>query len=534
MSIVGRLLDLLFPARAAWAAACEAAQSGDARRLRGIAETTPKVLSMRDKDGHALAHYATTCGNADCLRIVADMNPESLRGEDYDDDTPANIAAVNGYAECLKVVADAAPELLAKENSRDYPPAHEAARHGHADCLRVIADVAPDLFSRVRNGYTPAHRAVMDGHAEALDVIAKTAPDTMSVKDESMMMTPAHLATMGDHAEVLRVIARIAPETMSSADLDDRTPAHLAAMRDHAEALKVIAKTAPEAMSITDLDNRTPAQVASEMKACECLRIIENLGLLNAPTPDHNRIAPDVGQVQVFDGMEMVWCPPGTFKMGSFLVAEESPPHEVTLTKGFWIGKFVVTKAQWKAVMGNEPWNKRGKQEEILKDMDSPAVCVSWDEAQRFAEGLGQAWRLPTEAEWEYACRAGTTTDYSFGEDYHEDIVDQLSDYAWISENAAAVGKGFAHRVGQKQPNPWGLYDMYGNVNEWCQDMFDDYRAAPVTDPLREETQWDIECRVVRGHSWFDPSGWCRSAKRDRNHDYHTSTYYGFRVVRDE
>ena len=144
----------------------------------------------------------------------------------------------------------------------------------------------------------------------------------------------------------------------------------------------------------------------------------------------------------------------------------------VTLTQPFGLGKYEVTQGQWKSVMGTEPWEG---QSSVQIGEDNPATYVSWDDATEFCkkltqrESTGEEYRLPTEAEWEYACRAGTTTAYSFGDDEK-----QLGEYAWFNGNALDVDEKYAHAVGLKKPNPWGLHDMHGNVAEWCSDWYDE------------------------------------------------------------
>ncbi len=163
----------------------------------------------------------------------------------------------------------------------------------------------------------------------------------------------------------------------------------------------------------------------------------------------------------------MVWIPAGTFMMGRYSGEQDSdstedPQHHVTLSQGFWMGKYELTKAQWTAVMGTEPWSGH---DNVLDDPASPAVYVSWDDAQAFITALnsytGRTFRLPTEAEWEYACRAGTTTRFYWGDDPSYPMGD---DYCWWTYNAWDVGEEYAHGVGQKLPNAFDLYDMSGNV----------------------------------------------------------------------
>jgi formylglycine-generating enzyme required for sulfatase activity len=209
--------------------------------------------------------------------------------------------------------------------------------------------------------------------------------------------------------------------------------------------------------------------------------------------------------------MKLVLIPAGKFMMG-----EEKDRHEVTISKPFYIGVTEVIQPQYQAIMGTNPSNFKGA--------TKPVESVPWDDATEFCKKLSektrQAVRLPTEAEWEYACRAGTATAFSFG-----DADSALGDYAWYSAN-----RGFdtTHPVGQKKPNAWGLYDMHGNVFEWCADWYGDYPKGAVTDPQGPASGTN---RVLRGGCWeYDPA-LCRSASRyiylpGLRHDY-----YGFRVV---
>jgi len=205
----------------------------------------------------------------------------------------------------------------------------------------------------------------------------------------------------------------------------------------------------------------------------------------------------------------------GKFTMGSPASEtgrdSDETQKSVTIDKDFYMGESEVTQAQWKAVMGTTPW----KGEEFVKEGDAyPATFVSWDDAQAFMEKVskltGKKVRLPSEAEWEYACRGGTTTAYSFG-----DSDRNLSDYAWYDKNAKDIGERYAHEVKTKKPNPWGLYDMHGNVWEWCEDRY------------------DAASRVLRGGSWINYPGLCRSALRLRNTPDNRNISNGFRVVLD-
>jgi len=219
--------------------------------------------------------------------------------------------------------------------------------------------------------------------------------------------------------------------------------------------------------------------------------------------------------------MKLVLIPAGKFMMGSpdseqGLSKVEGPQHEVTISKPFYMGVTEVTQAQYKAVMGTNPSDFIGA--------TNPVDSVSWNEATEFCNKLSvkarQAARLPTEAEWEYACRAGTQTAFSFGDDSAA-----LGDYAWWVGNSG----NRTQPVGQKKPNAWDLCDMHGNVMEWCADWWrGDYPKGMVTDP---EGPASGNHRVLRGGNWFDKPYFCRSAYRSSCLPDLRGSMYGFRVV---
>ena len=191
--------------------------------------------------------------------------------------------------------------------------------------------------------------------------------------------------------------------------------------------------------------------------------------------------------------------------------------HRVIISKDFYLGKYLVTQAQWEAVMEDNPSQFKGAK--------WPVENVSWEDCQQFIERLNyqtgkNIYRLPTEAEWEYACRAGSVTAYSFGDDKK-----RLGEYGWYSANSG----GETHPVGQKTPNPWGFYDMYGDVWEWCKDWYAPYPGGLVTDPQGPSSGSE---RVLRGGGWFDGAMRCRSGFRSYfSPDFHCS-FFGFRLAR--
>lgn len=210
--------------------------------------------------------------------------------------------------------------------------------------------------------------------------------------------------------------------------------------------------------------------------------------------------------------MEFVCIPAGEFSMGSnFGEADEKPVHPVTISRSFELGKFEVTQAQWEAITRSNRSQFKGP--------NLPVENVSWDDVQGFIEMLNQrdskyVYRLPTEAEWEYAARAGSKGEYA-------GVLDSL---AWYDGNSG----GTTHSVGQKQPNAWGLFDMHGNVWEWCQDFYGDYPCGAVTDPTGIASG---SLRVNRGGSWNSPAANCRSASRLHSSPGDRAYYLGFRLL---
>jgi len=218
--------------------------------------------------------------------------------------------------------------------------------------------------------------------------------------------------------------------------------------------------------------------------------------------------------------MELVLILPGSFDMGSEKGhLAEKPVHKVTIKKAFYIGMYEVTQEQWQAIMGANS--------SIFKDPKKPVEMVTWQACQDFVRKLSEKtnrkFSLPSEAEWEYACRAGTTTEYCFGDDEAG-----LGEYAWFSGNAGNM----THVVGQQKPNKWGLFDMHGNVWEWCEDVgHDSYEGGAPTDGSAWVEVGNQGGLVLRGGSWGTYPGGCRSAYRLRPPPWYEGGVIGVRVV---
>ncbi len=252
-------------------------------------------------------------------------------------------------------------------------------------------------------------------------------------------------------------------------------------------------------------------------------------------------------------GMKLKLIPAGTFMMGSPVdekgSEDDERQHQVTISQPYYMGVYEVTQAQYQKVMGKNPSYYQGDavaikipakkhpqtgrtlEEAKIVPVDTsnrPVELVSWEDAVAFCEKLsslpseraaGRVYRLPTEAEWEYACRAGSKTAYSFGTD-----ASSLDDYAWYESNS----DGQTHAVGQKLPNAWGLYDMHGNVFEWCMDRYGDYPRGSVTDPVGASSG---SYRVYRGGGWYRTAESCRSASRNGGSPSIRDYSLGFRVT---
>jgi endoglucanase len=242
------------------------------------------------------------------------------------------------------------------------------------------------------------------------------------------------------------------------------------------------------------------------------------------PKEDKTKSPPKELTVDLGGGvkLEMVLIPAGEFMMGSpdsdkSAASDEKPQHRVRITKPFYLGKYPVTQEQWTALMGDNP--------SYFKGPKNPVEEVSWDDCLQFLRRLnekagGGTWQFPTEAQWEYACRAGSTTKYCFGDDESG-----LGEYGWYDKNSG----GKPHSVGEKKPNAWGLYDMHGNIWQWCEDWYDSgyYAHSPTDDPAGPATGSE---RVSHGGCWFSPARSARSANHGRIEPEHRGSHLGFRV----
>jgi formylglycine-generating enzyme required for sulfatase activity len=306
------------------------------------------------------------------------------------------------------------------------------------------------------------------------------------------------------------------------------TDAQGATLRQHImAALEELQQRAKGPVLLGDITTRLPVQYPSEelRRALERMRyeglihfegvFVENSSVIWLPPPKD--IAPHITNSI---GMEFVLIPAGQFLMGSDDGYRDEPPiHKVTISQPFFLSIYAVTQREGEAVMGNNPSAFKGAP-------NRPVEMVSWQDVQEFIRKLhtregGTKYRLPTEAEWEYAAHAGSTTAYSFG-----DNPSYLREYVWYNENS----NNMTHPVGQLKPNAWGLYDVYGNVREWVQDWYGDYSAGSVKDPQGRSSG---SLRVVRSSRWCDNAWSCRSAARAHGSPDSNDGVIGFRLLRE-
>jgi formylglycine-generating enzyme required for sulfatase activity len=226
-------------------------------------------------------------------------------------------------------------------------------------------------------------------------------------------------------------------------------------------------------------------------------------------------------------GIDFVLIPAGSFMMG--LSPEELlhsrytnalPKHPVRVSRPFYMSRHEITQRQWRVVMGENPSHFKGK--------DRPVENITWHQVQEFIRRLNlrdhtRSYRLPTEAEWEYACRAGSVTQFCFGDDR-----EKLDRYGWYCRNSDFE----THPVGKLRPNDWGLYDMHGNAAEWCQDWYEGYPRTGVfrSDPSGPASGTE---KIIRGGAWDQAASFCRSAARSRNVTNDGSVLVGFRLAKD-
>ena len=439
-------------------------------------------------------------------------------------------------------------------------PLHHAAKQGARETVEVLLDAGASRNPKDKQGLTPLHHAAKQGARETVEVLLD-AGASRNPKDKQGL-TPLHHAAEQDAHKTVKVLLdrrRTSTAKVHSMDKEGRTPLHYAAAHNAHQAAKVLL-TKGAAPNVKDKDGYTPLDYAAEQDAHQTVKVLLDAGAeqqrrdqaalekqrreqaalrrdqaaLEKQRRAQAALAEERKRGKVVSlprgaSMTFVWIEPGVFQMGSpasetSLYGDERPVHEVSISEGFWLGQYAVTQGQWESVLRDRPWS--GKRD-VEENSSHPAVYISWDDVQRFIAQLNalagaSLYRLPSEAEWEYACRAGTSTRWSFGDDERH-----LTDYEWYRDNAGYD----ARAVGLKRPNPWGLYDMHGNVREWVQDRYKHnyYNSSPRVDPPGPSSGSD---RVIRGGDVDAPARKVRSAYRGYKAPGYRHARIGVRLLR--
>ena len=451
--------------------------------------------------------------------------------------TPLHFAANEGM---VRAMLEADPSLIEVRDALGSTPLHRLARHGIPSAVGALLAAGADANAADDFGRTPIYQAARHAFHSGIGYIshptgaalyfynrqrARTIIESLleagarAEIEDRWGNTPLHWAAGRGSVDALRALL----ESTSSGSVNEQdsggyTPLHEAVLNPVPEASRAMVQALLEAgadASIPDASGRT---------ALDRLRLFRH----DAISESYVSVAETLERAQGWDGeswtnslgMEFVSIPDGSFLMGSPSDEEDrdsdEPQRLVQISQGLWIGKYEVTQGEWEAVMGSNP--------SYFTDCGPrcPMESVSWEDVQEFARrlnerelGSGNVYRLPTEAEWEYAARAGTT-----GARYGA-----LDEIAWYSDNSG----GMTHPVGQKRANVWGLYDMLGNLWEWTADWYGEYPLGSMTDPTGPNGGLG---RVTRGGGWSSSARFVRSAYRETYAPGGRDYGIGFRLVR--
>lgn len=352
------------------------------------------------------------------------------------------------------------------------------------------------------------------------------------LQQEQAQAEAARLRLQQEEEERLRL------QQVAEAERQRQESDRLERLRKQAEEEERLKRLQEEAERVKNQQQSKPAQPEFEFEFVK-VRLVKESGFLGIGGGTKIELDRKKGKVQYIrenlgNGvtLDLVKIPAGKFSMGSNKYSSEQPIHDVSI-KEFWMGKYAITNAQWYAVMGTKPSDLSDVK---FQGENQPVINVSWDDATEFCKKLSQKInkkvRLPSEAEWEYACRAGTTTDFHFGETITPELVNYDGNYPYGDAlkgeyRQKTVDVNFA----KFSPNAWGLYQMHGNVWEWCEDVWhENYNGAP-NDGSAWLTGGEQNRRPLRGGSWINIALYCRSAYRYRNIADIRYLVIGFRVV---
>ena len=436
------------------------------------------AAAKRAKLGHELRLAAISGDDVEAKRLLDAGAP--VAALDEIDNCPLSYAATYGHAEVAELLVERGATVKKWHYDKVFP-LMDAASGGCSGIIELFINHGADVNETDKEGLTPLHQAAMEGHREAVEVLLKFGADptrrTKSRREYGQAKmgpgrTPEESARFCGHNQTA-LFLRHYIEATATAPLKDGNGEDTSQLRRVGHpSIDVVSASGP-------------------------LRTGDTFAL-------------HLGQRRGADiTMDFVWVPPGTFVMGSPRDEKgreeydnEGPQHRVTITQGFWMAACPVTQQQYRLVTGSDPrYTHFGPGLHELPD--HPLEHVPWNEASIFCDILNASKRfrgqlrgseasLPTEAEWEYACRAGTTTPFYSGTTEQE-----LADVGWYVRNSECE----THPVGEKTPNAWGLYDMHGNVWEWCHDFYGEYSARNMTDPSGPASD---ESHVIRGGSYAE------------------------------
>ncbi len=495
------------------------------------------------------------------------------RGADLSKDVlsamPLSLAIQTGDVELIELLLEAgADPNLGNPESNALPPIISAFSLGDRNLIERLVKAGGRLdltfqHKKWQQPYTSLMAAAESGNLEFFEWVRSIGGQPGPLSGDAWTM--AHTAAQGGGLEILTAVVAQGAD-INANHSDSGTPLHVAARNNHKEAVRWLLNEGADA-SIRDQDGFTPLEVAEQVGATNVVsairqfldsRPVRSVAAQNitepveapivadvappvveeqpAPivTPQEHIPAPVSGQTWTLPVLNLVIQPvsPGNFTMGRAArgSSNERPFTQVNLTKPFWLGATEVTQAQWKEIMGttiqdqrqkiNGVWPARGEGD------NHPMYFVTWDEAVEFCRKLtereqaaerlpeGYAYTLPTEAQWEYACRAGETDDFQSNPD----------EMGWYAANSV----GQSHPVGQKQANAWGLYDMHGNVLEWCLDLYGLYPGGEVTDPTGATSG---SLNIARGGDWTSSVSRSSSSSRNKKASDSRYNFLGFRIA---
>jgi len=441
----------------------------------------------------------TGCKDAEKERAIADAN-----------------AARTTLAEVKTQLEEVKAELDATRKERDSLKANVSGLSAQVENVKAELEATRKERDSLKTNVSDLSAQLEDVKAklaavtQARDKLQAAAEQVTTLKDQLTQLTRDRDSTVAKAAEAQGAVEKLKSQLQEQMQKVAALQGQNDSLQQLIDEVKKLVLAVSEA-SASRGSAPVPTAAIVAPSATDAGRPTPPAGA--GPTPTGKTI--DLGKGV---SMEFVLIPAGSFDMGSpdsekERDSDEGAVRKVQITKAFYMSKYEVTQDQYLAVMGRNPSQFSGG--------NLPVEGVSWDEAVACCGKIGG--RLPTEAEWEYACRAGSETRFCCGDDLN---YARLGEYAWYSGNSGST----THAIGQKKPNSFGLYDMHGNVYEWCSDWFSAYANAQAVNPVGVSSG---RYRVCRGGSWFSDAGHCRSAYRSLSVPDARNINFGFRVALD-